>query len=152
MPDSSWDDKLKKVQHGIKPDGETAAEPQDADALTLADMNGEYATLRAANKLLTRLHIIDKAGKVFSFQYHHLDSHSVYDGGKITLVFVGAKHWEISAKGQGPDVWKIYDYITLHRWPYLREASGSMPGAAATDKDTVFTEITIKDVTPRPEA
>lgn len=38
--------------------------------------------------------------------------------------------------------------VTLHRWPYLREATGSMPGAGAGD-ETVLAEIKFTDVTPR---
>ena len=51
-------------------------------------------------------------------------------------------------KGHGPKFWAIYDYITLNRWAYLREATGSMAGFAA-DGETVLTEIKIADITPR---
>jgi hypothetical protein len=49
-------------------------------------------------------------------------------------------------KGRGKGFWKAYDYVTLFRWPYIREAVRDF------DKEgTVFTEIKITDVTPKPE-
>ena len=103
-----------------------------------------------ANRNLTRIHIVDKAGRVRSFQYNHLDVESTCEGGTFTLTFAGTKHWRVTVKGHGKMFWAVYDYITLHRWPCLREASGSMPGANA-DAEAVFTEIKIVDVTPERE-
>jgi hypothetical protein len=128
-----------------KPKGDKPAEQEESDSLTLADMNGSFSTMRPANKNLTRMHVVDKAGKVRSFQYNYLDVESIFDGGTITLVFSGTKHWQITAKGQGPDVWRAYDLITLHRLPYLREEVRQH----VDDKETVFTEIKIVDVTPK---
>jgi hypothetical protein len=99
-----------------------AAVPEDAEAEELAidEKDGKDASVRAANKNLTRLHIIDTAGKVRTFQYHFLDVDSTFDGGTFTLVFVGErKHWEVVVRGYGPKFWSVYDYITLHRLPYL---------------------------------
>ncbi len=144
-------DELGRILHGVgNPGGaKDAKEPEakDPDALTVADMEGAG---RPANKLLTRLHVVKKDGEVHSFQYHHLDSNSVFDGNGFTLLFVGAKHWQLTVKGHGSKLWAVYDYITLHRWPYLREAAGTA-GKFAGDGETIFTEIAIKDVTPKPE-
>ncbi len=122
-----------------------AAPPEESDALTLAEMSG--TAMRPANKNLTRLHVIKKDGKVFTFQYHFLDARSTFEGGAFTLLFCGAKHWELTVKGHGPKFWMVYDFLTLHRWPYLREAVRDM----ADEGETVFTSIEIKDVTPKPE-
>jgi hypothetical protein len=51
-------------------------------------------------------------------------------------------------KGHRPKFWAIYDYCSLHRCPYLREATGSMPELAA-DGETVLTEIKITDITQK---
>lgn len=141
-------DILNRTTPGAPPP--PATEEPDGEALTIAQMDGKSSSLRPANKNLTRLHVVLKDGKVCSFQYHYLGAMSAFEGGKFTLLFEGAKHWELTVKGHGPKFWAVYDYCTLHRWPYLREATGSMPGAAA-DGETVFTEITIKDVTPKSE-
>lgn len=139
------DEHLKGITQGIKP-------PEgDSETLTLADLSSS-AALRPANRQLTRLHVLKADGKVHSFIYNHLDSNTVFDGDHFTLLFVGAKHWEVKVKGHGPKLWTIYDYITLFRWPFLREETGSMPGAGKGDDETVFVEITIKDVTPKAEA
>lgn len=123
-------------------------EPPDPEALTIAEMNGSTA-LRPANKLLTRLHIVLKDGSVHTMIYHHLDSNAHFHGDSFTLVFIGAKHWSVTVKGHGPKFWAIFDYITLFRWAYIREE----PRDFKSDKDaTVFTEITIRDVTPKLEA
>lgn len=137
-------DKIRPNGHQPEPE-----EPKDPEALTIADMNGA-AALRPANKNLTRLHVVQKDGSVHSFQYHHLDSNSVFDGHGFTLLFVGAKHWQVAVKGSGPKLWAIYDYLTLHRWPYLREEPRAFEddGKAAA-KATIFTEIKITDVTPK---
>jgi hypothetical protein len=125
-------------------------EPNDPEALTIAEMNGSTA-LRPANKLLTRLHVVLKSGVVRSFQYMHLDSGSKFDGNEFTFVFIGAKHLQVEVKGHGPKLWAIYDYCCLHRWPYLREALGNA-GKFAADGETVITEIKITDITPPPGA
>jgi hypothetical protein len=85
---------------------------------------------------------------VRTFEYDHLDVEHRFSGGKFSLVFAGTKHWRIDVEGHG-DLWKIFDYCTLRRWPYLREATGSMPGAGRSDGETVLTKIEIHDITPR---
>ncbi len=150
MPESkdSLDEILQRVGGQKKPSKNGDSAPSDdTDAITFADMNG--TAMRPANKNLTRLHIVTKDGKVRSFQYHYLDVESRFDGDTFTLLFVGSKHWQVTVKGRGKRFWAVYDYITLHRWPYLREETGSMPGAA--EGEAVFTSIDIKDVTPQPE-
>jgi hypothetical protein len=122
-----------------------ASDEAEPDCLTISQMDGQYASMRPTNKNLTRMHVVKKDGKVHSYQYHFLDAESTFDGGTFTLLFAGVKHWQIRVRGHGPNFWSVYDYISLHRWPYLREATGSMPGV---DGETVFTSIEITDVTP----
>jgi hypothetical protein len=121
-------------------------EEQDPETLTIAEMDGRYSTLRPANKTLTRMHVILKNGKIFSFQNHYLDVRSTFEGGTFVLLFAGTKHYEVTVIGHGPKFWAVYDYCTQHRWPYLREATRDF----AADGETVFTEIRIVDVTPKP--
>ncbi|OWK42138.1 hypothetical protein FRUB_04216 [Fimbriiglobus ruber] len=123
-------------------------ETDDCETLTISQMDGKYATLRPANKTLTRIHVILKDGKVRSYQYAFLDALSTYDGGTFTLLFAGVKHWALTVKGHGPNFWRIYDLCTLHRLPYLREASGSMAESGG-EGETILTEIKIVDATPK---
>lgn len=123
----------------------TADEAEDG-ALTIADMDGRYSTMRPANRNLTRLHVMLKDGSVQSFQFAYLDARSTYNGKEFVLVFAGLKHYQITVKGHGPKFWMIYDYCTTHRWPYLRAALRDFGGDAT---ETVLSEIEIKDVTPR---
>lgn len=104
----------------------------------------------SANKNLTRIHVILKDGKVRSFQYAFLDALSTYEGGAFTLMLAGVKHWQVTVQGHGKDFWRVYDLCTLHRLPYLREASGSMAGLAEKG-ETALASIDIKDVTPKDE-
>lgn len=134
------------------------AEPKKADKF-IETISGEQAddeaiepgTLkegnlaRPANKLLTRFHVVTKDGTTHAFMYHQLDSNATFKGSEFTLLFAGAKHWQITVKGSGPKFWKVFDYICLHRWPFIVEATRDFGG----DTDTVFTEIEIKDVTPK---
>ena len=148
-------DSLDRILKGASPKGPppapAPASEDGSDALTVAQMDGKYSSMRPANKTLTRMHVILKDGKVFTFQYHFLDARSTFEGGVFKLLFIGAKHWELTVKGHGPQFWRIYDLVTLHRWAYLREATGSMPGVGGDD-ETVFASIEIKDVTPKPDA
>jgi hypothetical protein len=121
-----------------------------ADEITIAGMNGQYSNMKPADRNLTRIHFMDKTGRVRTFQYAYLDSESTFEGGTFTLIFTGVKHWLITVKGHGKSFWAIYDSITLHRWTYLREGSGSMPEANG-EGETVFTKIEFKDITPKPE-
>ena len=153
MPDTS--DSLsallkRTTQKAVPATSSPPVEPDGSDTVSLAEMNGSQ-TPRAANRNLTRIHIIDKTGKVRSFQYNYLDSETIYDGNSFTLIFTGVKHWQVTVKGHGKKFWDVYDSITLHRWPYIREAAGSMPGANA-DGEVVFTKIEFRDITPKPES
>lgn len=141
--------KLKELLGNGKPPenqtgGGTPAAPDD-ECIAVGTMNA--ATLpRPANKPLPRLHIVKNDGSIHTMMYYQLDSHAIYKGGEFKLLFVGAKHWEVTAMGSGPRFWEIYDYLTLARWPFLVEATHSFRGG---DGDTVFDSIEIKDVTPK---
>jgi hypothetical protein len=123
-----------------------ASDEAEPESLTISQMDGHDASMRPTITRATRMHVIKKDGKVLSYQYHFLDAESSFDGGTFTLLFAGVKHWQVKVRGHGPKFWSVYDYISLHRWPYLREATGSMPGV---DGETVFTSIEITDVTPQ---
>jgi hypothetical protein len=141
---------LKTILSGVKspPAASIPVEDDEAESLTIAQMDGKYSTMRPANKSLTRMHVVTRDGKVQSFQFHFLDVRSTFNGKEFVLHFVGTKHFQVTVKGYGPKFWAIYDYCTTHRWPYLREATGSMPGRGG-DEETVLIEIEVKDVTPR---
>lgn len=64
----------------------------------------------------------------------------------LPILFAGVKHWEVTVNGSGPNFWKVFDYITLGRWPFIVEATR---GFKFSDADTVFDQILIKDVTPK---
>lgn len=118
---------------------------QDGESLDLGELrDGNFP--RPANKHLTRLHVRKSDGTVHSFVYHHLDSNARFKGGEFTLVFTGAKHWELKVKGSGKKFWKVFDYITLFRWPFLVEATRDFGGG---EEDAVFTSVEIRDVTPK---
>ncbi|MGL4555767.1 MAG: hypothetical protein ACRC33_31755 [Gemmataceae bacterium] len=143
-------DSLTQLRRGLLPLAPPAAPPGDgteSDALSVAGMDGRYATLRPANRNLTRLHVVKRDGKVFTFQYAFLDAASTFDGRAFTLLFAGARHWRVTVTGHGPSFWRAYDLVTLHRWPYLREATGSLPGADG--EETAFLTIDVQDVTPQ---
>ena len=128
-----------------RPEAATQADADDADAISMADMSGTHC-MRPANRNLTRIHLVDRAGKVRTMQYAHMDVEGRFDGDTFAFVFAGTRHWQVTVKGHGRKFWAVYDYISLHRWPYLREA---VRGEFQADKDaTEFTSIEIKDVTP----
>jgi hypothetical protein len=158
MPDTNDDNPtLKRILSESVPKRPSSASPSpppatvpddDDDAITFAQMNGKYSTLRPENKTIPRLHVVDKTGKVRSFQYVHLDSDSNFDGGEFSVVFAGTKHWKLTVKGHGKMFWRVYDYISLHRWPYIREEARDF-GNGKDDGETVFTSIEFTDVTPK---
>jgi hypothetical protein len=120
---------------------ESRAEPE---VLTLAQMDGSAETMRPADKEIARLHVILKDGSVRTFINDHLDVEHRFESGKFSLVFAGTKHWRIDVEGR--NLWQVFDYLTLRRWPYLREATRDFAG----DGETIITRIAIHDVTPQP--
>jgi hypothetical protein len=119
---------------------------EEDEGMTIGQMDGRYSTLRPANKPLTRLHVIDRSGRVRTFQYSHLDAESSFDGDTFTLVFAGTRRWRVAVSGHGKLFWAVYDYCTLHRWPYLREATRDF----GDPTETVFTRIEITESAPLP--
>jgi hypothetical protein len=69
---------------------------------------------------LFRLNAIGKDGKIETLYYHHLNAKSEFNGGSFTFLFSGAKLWELTVEGR--NLWWLYDYISLCRWPYIRVA------------------------------
>jgi hypothetical protein len=122
-----------------------ANEEKDPEAVGIAEL--KQLPRRPENKPIARLHVVEENGDVRSFQYFHLDSGSKFVGNGFTLVFVGAKHYEVKVEGYGPKLWSIYDYCCLHRWRLLVAVHR---GIAPEDKDaTVLTKIKVTDITPR---
>ena len=132
-------DFLKDLSPSPAPD---ATQDDDSDALTVAQMNGDYSSMRPANKTLTRLHVIHKDGKVESLQYHHLDAKSEFKGGSFVFLFSGAKLWELTVEGR--NLWRMYDYISLCRWPYIRVATRDFD-----ESGEVVTAVRIKEIVIR---
>jgi hypothetical protein len=54
------------------------------------------------------------------------------------------RHWQVTVKGNGKEFWRAYDLVTLHRCPYIREATGSM----VPDGGAAFTSVEFVDITP----
>ncbi|HYH63056.1 MAG TPA: hypothetical protein VD866_00010 [Urbifossiella sp.] len=140
-------DSLQDLLHGAKvkpkldePPPEHDGEPEE---LTIADMDGKYATMRPANKSLPRIHIVHSDGKVETLYYHHLDAKSEYNGGSFTVLFTGAKIWELTVEGR--NLWRLYDYVTLSRWPYIRVAHRDFGGK----DEEVVTAARIKEIVIR---
>lgn len=119
-------------------------ELKEAEAISLADMDGKYATLRPDNKAVMRLHVVDRPGNVRSFQYVHLDSDSRFghtkNGQFFVLRFIGSQTMQVTVHGR--NLWRLYDYIVLHRWPYLRVADRDFAG----DKEAIVTAVDIEEV------
>ena len=117
----------------------------DGEELSIGQMG---MLIRPANKNLTRIHVVRKDGTVESFQYHYSDVKGMFKGSEFIIIFAGTKHWQLTVRGGGPEFWRAYDLITLHRLPYLREATEN-EAKFAEKKMTVFSSIEIKDVTPK---
>ena len=142
-------DSLKEILTGTKPkpraEEELPLAEDEAEELSIAQMKGDYSTLRPANKSLTRLHVIHKDGKVETLYYHHLDAKSEFNGNSFTFLFTGAKLWELTVEGR--NLWRLYDYISLSRWPYLRVVTRDFGGKG--DSDEVVTAVRIKEIVIR---
>jgi len=143
-------DSLTALLHGakVKPKPQEQPPEQDAESeeMTIASMDGKYATMRPANKALTRIHIVHSDGKVETLYFHHIDAKSEYNGGSFTFLFSGAKLWELTVEGR--NLWRLYDYISLSRWPYIRVAHRDFGGK----DEEVFTAARIKDIVIREPA
>ena len=149
MNDKSKDslDGLLSRMNG-KPAADREPPPEaDGEELSIGQMG---AGVRPANKNLTRIHVVRKNGDVESYQYHYSDVKGVFKGSEFTVIFAGTKHWSLTVRGSGPDLWRAYDLITLHRLPYLREATDNEAKFAGKG-ETVFTSVEVRDVTPKGE-
>lgn len=135
-------DSLKNILAGGKPKPDEVETTADDEFLSLADMAGN--PLRPANRTLTRLHVIHRDGTVETLFYHHIDAKAEYRGNSFTFLFSGARLWELTVEGR--NLWRMFDYISLSRWPFIRVATRDF------DQDgEVVTAVRIKDVTPRGE-
>lgn len=117
----------------------------DGEELSIGQMSGDYSRMRPSNRAIPRIHVVHKDGKVETLYYHHMDAKSVYDGASFTFVFAGAKVWELTVEGR--NLWRLYDYMSLSRWPYLRVATRDFEQAGE-----VVTAVRVKDITPREPA
>ena len=119
---------------------------EEADGLTIAQMDGRYSSLRPENKKLTRLHVIDRSGHVRTFQYAHLDAESTFDGNTFTLVFAGTRRWRVTVTGHGPLFWAAYGL--LHPAPLAVPSPRGDPRGLRQPGRTVFTRIVITAGSP----
>lgn len=110
----------------------------DEEAVNFAARGGEYrASGRAANKALPRFFVFfNKLGfgpgkkAVRQFQYIELDSDGDEEDGcgfgltdtgqEFSVKIAGSKLWKLTVRGR--NLWEIYDYLSLHRLPWLRVA------------------------------
>lgn len=148
MPASN-SDRLNDILKRTAPNGDHLKESDllpdegEAEALTIAQMDGKYSSMRPANKPLTRLHVIHKDGKVESLQYHHLDAKSEFNGHSFVFLFSGAKLWELTVEGR--NLWRMYDYISLCRWPYIRVANRDFDAESEMVTSAKIKEIEIPE-------
>ena len=139
-----------KPWHATRADRGSGVTEDSDDVLAIQQMDGDYAKKMPANKTLTRIHVVLRDGTVETFQYHFLDVKSSFKGSEFEVIFAGTKHWKLTVKGHGKKFWWVYDMITLHRLPYLKEATDNE--AKFSDKEqTMLTQIRITDVTPKPD-
>ena len=86
MPESK--DSLSRILSQTTPP-KPPVEEAEQDALSIAEMDGRYSSMRPANKNLTRLHVILRDGKVRSYQFAYLDAESTFDGNSFVVTFAG---------------------------------------------------------------
>lgn len=137
----SLSDILNRTKLGEPPP--LAAEEPDGDAIAFSQMDGKYSMLRPANKTLPRLHVIHADGRVETLFYHHLDARSEFKGTSFTFLFSGAKLWELTVEGR--NLWRMYDYISLCRWPYIRVALRDFDQEGEVVTAARIKEIVIRD-------
>jgi hypothetical protein len=128
--------------------GQPATEPAqgaDPETLTISEMDGRYAGIHPSDRRLTRLHVIHEDGRVESLQYHHIDAKSEFHGGSFVFLFSGAKLWEMTVEGR--NLWRMYDHISLCRWPYIRVATRDFD-----EQGEVVTAVRIKEIVIREPA
>jgi hypothetical protein len=118
--------------------GEVEKVDGEDEVVSFASKGGEYrASGRAANKALPRFFVFfnklgygqgKKAAK--QFQYVEMDSDGddvdgcgfgLTDvGQEFSIKVAGSKLWKVTVRGR--NLWEIYDYLTLHRMPWIRVA------------------------------
>lgn len=149
MPGDSYDDVLQSaaasggVRHGH---GSTGPAERDSEGISLADMDGRYSTLRPTNHNIPRLHVVERSGTVHTYQYVHLQSDSSFaateNGQVFTLEFALTDQRLARITVEGRNLWRVFDYCTLHRWPYLKAADRDI----AQGKEPVITDIRIEEM------
>jgi hypothetical protein len=71
-----------------------------------------------------------------------------FECGEFVVIFAGTEHRQLTVRGSGHEFWRAYDLISLHRLPYLREATENEAKFAGKGV-TVFTSVGLRDVTPK---
>jgi len=83
------------------------------------------AHARPGNKLLPSIHFILRDRSIRTFQYMHLESNSRFEpllqGKGHRLTFRFASSVAVGVEIEGRNLFRLYDYITLHRMAWVCE-------------------------------
>ena len=139
-------DPLKLGFHSSRfQDGDVEDAERDDETVSLVTRSGTYkAAGRPSNKALQRFIVFfskdgygvgKKSAK--QFQYVEMDSDGdesdgcgfgyTESGQEFSIKLVGSKVWKLTVRGR--NLWETYDYLTLHRLPWLRVADRDFPDA-----------------------
>ena len=143
--------------------GDSENVERDDETVSLVARSGTYkASGRPANKPLPRFVVFfnkhgygvgKKAAK--QFQYVELDSDGdetdgcgfgyTENGQEFSIKLVGSKLWKLTIRGR--NLWEIYDYLTLHRLPWLRVADRDFPDADdVAGKKPIILSVVIQEL------
>jgi len=136
---------------------------RDDEIVTLAAKGGEYkASGRPANKALPRFFVFfSKSGYAIGkkaakqFQYVEMDSDGddedgcgfgfTESGQEFSIKVAGSKQWKLTVRGR--NLWEIYDYLTLHRMPWIRVADRDFADADdAAGQKPIILSIEIREL------
>ena len=126
---------------------------EDDEAVSLPGPGDDYrAAGRPANHAIPRLHFILGDRTISFCQYAELTSFGKFfpatggTGESFILYFNGRVPMEILVEGR--NLWAIFDYISVHRLPWVREL---LKGRDFEDeRASVIHRITIRPVTQEP--
>jgi hypothetical protein len=128
---------------------------EDEGAVILPGPGDDYrAAGRQANHGIARIHFILGDRTICFGQYAELDSFGKFfpatgDAGEsFVICFKARVPMEIVVEGR--NLWSVFDYISVHRMPWVRELAKERDFEDETT--TVIHRITIRPVSPEPRA
>ena len=101
--------------------------PAEAEGLEtfLPESTAYQAHARPGNKLLPSIHFILRDRSIRTCQFMHLESDSRFaalpQGKGQRLAFRFAGSIAVAVVVEGRNLWRLYDYITQHRMPWVCE-------------------------------